>query len=290
MYSRPSGPSSTCEPTSTTTRLAPAMASRASVKLPRLGAGCYRSWPAMPSRTAAALASPRVRTSSLRRIAETWWATVLSERKSCSAMSAFRSPCATSARTSSSRARQVGGVLLCSGARSSRQPAGAALAQAARDDRRRRPSAQSLQLLQGTAKGLVVVGVRERERGLVGTAELCPELRRAPPLAGDLEGVRLGRTGRNLLLDAGAPAPVGELSDQPADSRLLGELEQRLGRLCHALGPTLEPGGLGSRRRDRRQVARALPIALPARAPRRAAPTVPGLRAAPAGARASRAR
>ena len=32
---------------------------------------------------------------------------------------------------------------------------------------------------------------------------------------------------------------------------LLGELEHGLGRLCHALGATLEPGGLGSRRRDR---------------------------------------
>jgi hypothetical protein len=51
----------------------------------QVGPEGYLSWPAMPSRTAAAPASPRVRTSSLRKIAETWRATVLSERKRCMA-------------------------------------------------------------------------------------------------------------------------------------------------------------------------------------------------------------
>jgi hypothetical protein len=41
---------------------------------------------------AAATASPRVRTSGVRRIAETWWSTVRRETKSRSAISAFRSP------------------------------------------------------------------------------------------------------------------------------------------------------------------------------------------------------
>src|SRR6185312_6024033 len=90
--------------------------------------------------------------------------------------------------------RQVGGVLLCSGAGPSREPVGSALAKAARDDRCRRPGAQSLQLFEGTEKGLVVLGVRERERELVGTPELRPEIRRASPLAGDLEGIGLSRT------------------------------------------------------------------------------------------------
>ena len=38
----------------------------------QIGRGRYRSWPARPSRTASALACPRVRTPSLRRIAPTW--------------------------------------------------------------------------------------------------------------------------------------------------------------------------------------------------------------------------
>ena len=49
-------------------------------------------------------ASPRVRASSFRRIAETWWSTVRRETTRRSAISALRSPSDTSASTSSSRA------------------------------------------------------------------------------------------------------------------------------------------------------------------------------------------
>src|SRR5207344_3044429 len=65
-----------------------------------------RSYPSSSTsaRLAAATASPRVRASSLRRIAETWWSTVFSERTRCSAIWALRSPSASRVRTSSSRA------------------------------------------------------------------------------------------------------------------------------------------------------------------------------------------
>ena len=151
-------------------------------------------------------------------------------------MSAFRSPCATSSRTSSSRAVRLAGFCCVPG----RGPRGSPWAPRSR--RRRATiaaagrSAQSLQLLEGTAKGLVVVGVRERERGLVGTPELAPEVRRASPLAGDLERVGLGRS------QAGSPprrrrasASRRALRSASRLPRSLGELERGLGRLGHAL-------------------------------------------------------
>src|SRR3954453_23580770 len=64
---------------------------------------CQASPGLRPSRTAAAPASPRVLTSSLRRIAETWCDTVFCDRIKRCAMSALRSPSATSARISISR-------------------------------------------------------------------------------------------------------------------------------------------------------------------------------------------
>ena len=68
------------------------------------GAACrYRGCPTSPSRWASALASPRVRTFSFRRMAPTWCPTVRSESTSRPAMSALRSPSAISASTSSSR-------------------------------------------------------------------------------------------------------------------------------------------------------------------------------------------
>src|SRR6185295_382187 len=62
---------------------------------PDPAAGRYSGRPVCPSsskprRTASAAASPRVRAPSLRRTEDTWWLTVLGERKSCCAMSPFR--------------------------------------------------------------------------------------------------------------------------------------------------------------------------------------------------------
>jgi hypothetical protein len=62
-----------------------------------------------PSRSAFAPASPRLETSSLRSTAETWWLTVFSDTTRRSAICALRSPSASSASTSTSRAVRPAG-------------------------------------------------------------------------------------------------------------------------------------------------------------------------------------
>ena len=111
--------------------------------------------------------------------------------------SAPRCPCsvtprATSARISSSRVVKFAGFSWVPG-RGPRQPVGAALAQAARRSPRR-PSSRRCSL-EGTKKRRLVVGVSERERVLVGTPELRPDVRRAPPLAAIWKRVGLGSAG-----------------------------------------------------------------------------------------------
>src|SRR5919201_941763 len=65
---------------------------------------------AIPRRAASAAAWPRERTPSLRRIDDTWWATVFSERNRCEAISALRRPLATRASPSSSRVVSPAGL------------------------------------------------------------------------------------------------------------------------------------------------------------------------------------
>ena len=147
---------------------------------------------------------------------------------------------------------QVRRVLSCRGARSPRQGAGAALAQSASDDRRCRTGAEALELGQRAAQGIVVVCVSQRQGGLVGAADLGPELGGPRPLAPHLEGIRLGRVRWNLLPDPRPPAPAGELADHPRSPAPHGEVEGSLRRLCDRLVLAFEPGGLGSRGCDRR--------------------------------------
>lgn len=80
-----------------------------------------------PRRRAAAAASLRVRTSSFRRIAETWWSTVRCERKSRSAMSLLRRPSPTSERTSSSRPVRPAGFARAAGRGTPRAPSARSL-------------------------------------------------------------------------------------------------------------------------------------------------------------------
>ena len=90
-------------------------------------------------------------------------------------------------------------------------------AQAARDDRRRRCGAEPLQLVECLAQRVLVVGVRERER--VPRREQPSSVqsrRRRRHSPASWSRVRLGRAGGIRLLDAGAPAPVGELSEVAA--------------------------------------------------------------------------
>jgi hypothetical protein len=80
----------------------PGVQARTRGPMPRFAVARYRT-SRTPSRRAAVTASPRVRASSLRRIEATWWSTVLTERKSRSAMSELRRPSARRRSTSSSR-------------------------------------------------------------------------------------------------------------------------------------------------------------------------------------------
>ena len=117
-----------------------------------IGRERYLSWPAMPSRTAAAPASPRECDVELAQDR----GDVVGDRL-CGEEQPLRDvgvaqPLGDERQDLELARGQVGGVLPCPAARSARQPASAALAQAARDDRRRGPRAQSLQLLEGTAK------------------------------------------------------------------------------------------------------------------------------------------
>lgn len=109
----------------------------------QIGRQDYLSWPARPSRTAAALASPRrggprASAGSPRRGGRP------SSRRETAAPLCPRFPApARPVRAPLLHARSGWGVLPRRGTRPPRQPPGAALAQTASDDRRRRPSAQA---------------------------------------------------------------------------------------------------------------------------------------------------
>ena len=133
------------------------------------------------------------------------------------------------------------GVLARAWTRSAREPTRATLPQSSRDYGRRGPSAQLLKRLEGAAHQLFVVGVRECERGLIRAAELRPEVGSAPPVTRDRGGVRLRRVGGDVLLDAGAPAPVGELADGPAVAGALGERKRGIGGLGRELVTAFQP-------------------------------------------------
>ena len=146
--------------------------------------------------------------------------------------------------------REVGGVAQCRRAGPPRQPARPALAQPARDEHRGRPGAQPLQLDKRAAKRVLVLGVGQREGGLVGTADLGPQLRGPRPVAGDLDGVRFCRADRCVFPDSRAPTPVGELAGQPRGAPLGGELERCPRGFCHCFVVSFEPGSLGFRTQD----------------------------------------
>ena len=72
-----------------------------------------------------------------------------------------------------------------------RQPPHAKLPQPPGDGVGGRPRPQPLQLFQRTPQRLLMVGIGQRERGLVRAANLAPALGRPRPLAGELERVGL---------------------------------------------------------------------------------------------------
>src|SRR5919197_1249764 len=91
----------------------------------------------------------------------------------------------------------------------------AALVQRPPDEGSRRLRTECLELLQRASERRLVVGLRERERGLVRRVELAPRASRAAPVAGELRRVRIRDARQRLIGDPGPPAPGGELADNP---------------------------------------------------------------------------
>jgi hypothetical protein len=123
-------------------------------------------------------------------------------------------------------------------------------AQAPGDDGCRRAGAELVQLVQRAAPGLAVA-VGERERRVVRAPDRGPLLGRGPPVAAQLRRVGLGHLAGDLLGDARAPAPQGQLADDPSGPPLARQLERGLRRLHDALAIAAQPGDLGARGGDR---------------------------------------
>ena len=112
-------------------------------------------------------------------------------------------PAPTSPSTSTSRAVSPAGFVPRRGARAARQPAHAALAQAARRRSPPRAARRGAGAPRRRAHGAVVVGGGERQRRLVRTAQLGPQLGRAPAVSPASCG-RIGR-GDAVLRSARRP-------------------------------------------------------------------------------------
>jgi len=160
-------------------------------------------------------------------MAETWWSTVRGERKSRLAISAFRSPLATSEDLALARG-QTGGVRLRRGPRASLDRADAAFAEASRHDGCSRARAESVELGEGAFES-IDVPVGQCQRSLVRAAQALPRIGGVRPLACDLKRVGLRSALRALVEEPGALAPVGELADSPWGAALDSQLERGLG-------------------------------------------------------------
>ena len=169
----------------------------------------------MPSRSAAALASPRVRTPSLRRIAETWWSTVFSERNSRSAMSALRRPSADELEHLELARGQAGRVL----ARRARGPRGrpraprsrrrrATIAAAGRAPSRCSSSSAARRAPSSSASA-------SASAASYGQPERGPELRGAPPSRPRARARRARRRRRRTSLVDARPAGASRRARRP---------------------------------------------------------------------------
>ena len=128
------------------------------------------------------------------------------------------------------------------------RPRAPRLAQPPGDDRRRRPRAQPLELVERPAELLLVAGIRPRERGLVGTAGLVPEGRGAAPSRRRAER----RTARAAPcgMSSSIPARRRQRASSPSAAAVLllrGEPERVLGRREDAVAIAGQPGDLGPR-------------------------------------------
>ena len=175
---------------------------------------------------------------------------------------------------------QPGRVLARARSRPARESAHAALAQPARDDRRGGSGAQRLQLGERAPERLLLVGIGQRERRLVGAAELAATARPPRRIAGELQRdtappppPRSPRRGRR----AAATRRARRRAKGPA-ARRRAEAAPSVAS-CTAIAVALEPGDLGSSRPPPARAAAARRSARPAPTPRRAAATPPGRRA-----------
>src|SRR5206468_8141631 len=125
------------------------------------------------------------------------------------AISALRKPLATSPSTSSSRAVRFAGFARVD-ARGPRDAARTAFAETAGDDLDGRSRSERTELVERSAKRVVVVRIRERESRVVRAPALTPQLRRARPIASQGGRVRFRRVLGNLLGDSRLPSPVRE--------------------------------------------------------------------------------
>ena len=133
---------------------------------------------AMPRRAASRAAWPRLPTPSLRRIADTWWCTVFSDRNSRAAISALDIPSASSASTSTSRRVSRAGLVSVSRRGPRGTPRAPRVAQPPGHDRRQRAGAEALELGQRPAQLVLVGRLDEGQRGVVGAVRARPTARR----------------------------------------------------------------------------------------------------------------
>ena len=191
--------------------------------------------------------------------AATWCSAVRGDTTSRSAISAFVSPSASSASTSSWRAVSPAGLARVA----SRGPCGNAqpeLAQAPRDAPRQRLGAEPAGDLDRLDQRLLVVEQREHQRPVVGPAHLAEGIGRAAPVAPEHRRVRRRRGGSSSTGDPGDGRPCRHAHRAPADqarraaATSSSELLEPLGR--HRRAGRQRPLGRQLERPARRAAAR----------------------------------
>ena len=205
----------------------------------------YRS-SSRPSRAATATASPRVRTSSLRRIADTWWSTVRRETKRRSAISALRRPLARS------RGPRAPGPVKCPALAVVERRGPRATPRTPRSRNRRAtirasgPAPSRWSSARDFAQWLLVVRLGQRQRRLVRAVASAPCVGGAAPVSPELERPRPGHRRRYDVFDPVLPAPVRELADPPRRRRLLRRLPYDRRLVANTVEAPLEPRHLGT--------------------------------------------
>src|SRR5439155_2440751 len=140
--------------------------------------------------------------------------------------------------------RQVGGIPARRCTRAAGQAPGTSLTEPARDDLSGRMRPERTKLVERAAKSIVVICIGKSKRGLVGAADLAPQLRGAHGVARDLSGVRLGYAPRDFFRDPCLPTPVGKLPDHPRRPTTKRQAVQLVCSLHDRVGAALEPGCL----------------------------------------------